>query len=322
MKKHLFILFLSIFLVLGAFAGEKIDINSASAEELRKLPVPEYVVELLEEYLLYHGEFTSVYEIREIKGVPYEEFLALKDTVAIFPREEFDETEQKIEDRYYRLESMMNDEGASEGLVESWIDLFTNPQDINRMDFYDLQNLPAVSPVDAAAVTSFMAEGKEIKSARDLRGIEGISYYGYRNMSDYVRYTHDSTATWNGYFTATVKDFAAQIAPDAEGALMDQIVYDKFPLDKYYKLHVNYGQKLGFGLAYTQSLAEDMPVFGGTRIPKVKTYAQINDISLGKLGNINKLIAGIISPPSARVWSWRPWIISLRGNPATAGASV
>ncbi|MFO7842067.1 MAG: hypothetical protein R6V48_07965 [Fidelibacterota bacterium] len=292
MKKHLFILFLSIFLVLGAFAGEKIDINSASAEELRELPVPEHVVELLEEYLLYQGELSSVYEIREIEGISYPEFLALKDAVAIFPKSEFDETEQKIEDRYYRLESMMNDEGASEGLVESWIDLFTNPRDINQMDFYDLQNLPAVSPVDAAAVTSFLAEGKEIKSARDLRGIEGISYYGYRNISDYVRYTHDSTATWNGYFTATVKDFAAQIAPDAEGGLMDQIVYDKYPLDKYYKLHVNYGQKLGFGLAYTQSLAEDMPVFGGTRIPKVKAYARINDISLGKFGNINKFIAG------------------------------
>ncbi|RKY54028.1 MAG: hypothetical protein DRP93_05605, partial [Candidatus Neomarinimicrobiota bacterium] len=293
MKKYFHKLLLIFFLLpLGLMALEKIDINNASAETLRQLPLSEESILLIEEYLLYHGEFTSIYQIREIDGISYEDFLLLKERLAIFPKITYDVTENKIEDRYYRLENMMNDEGASEGLVETWIELFTNPRNINSMHYFDLVNLPTVSPVDAAAVMKYLADGNEIKSARDMRGLEGISYYGYKNISDYVRYTDDSTATWKGYLTATVKDFAAQISPDDDGGLMDQVVYDKYPLDQYYKFHLNYGQKLSFGLAYTQSLSETMPTLWNTNIPRVKAYAEISDISLGKLGKINKIIAG------------------------------
>lgn len=292
MKRFTLIVFLSSLFLMQAFAADKIDINNAPPEDLRRLPVPESVIELLEEFLLYHGEFRSVYQIREISGISYEDFLLLRDAVSVFPKLEYDETAVKIEDRYYRLESMMNDEGSSEGLVESWIDLFTNPQDVNQMDYYDLLNLPAVSPIDAAAVMKFRADGNTINSARDLRGIEGISYYGYRNISDYVRYTHDSTRVWRGYLTATIKDFAGQISPDDEGSMMDEIVYNKYPLDQYYKFYLSYGRKLNFGLAYTQSLGEMTPVFDTSAVPRVKGYAAINDISLGRLGRINKIIAG------------------------------
>ncbi|MDD3966790.1 MAG: hypothetical protein PHP63_07055 [Candidatus Marinimicrobia bacterium] len=290
--KRFAIIFLSGLFLMQALAADKIDINNAAPEELRRLPVPESVIEQLEEFLLYHGEFSSIYQIREIPGISYAHFLRLRDAVSVFPKREYDETAAKIEDRYYRLESMMNDEGSSEGLVESWIDLFTNPKDVNQMDYYDLLNLPAVSPIDAAAVMKFRADGNTVNSARDLRGIEGISYYGYRNISDYVRYTHDSTRVWRGYLTATIKDFAGQISPDDEGGLMDEIVYNKYPLDQYYKFYLSYGQKLNFGLAYTQSLGEMTPVFDTTAVPRIKGYAAINDISLGKLGRINKIIAG------------------------------
>jgi DNA uptake protein ComE-like DNA-binding protein len=334
MKKTFYIFCLIIFLLpFGLMAGEKIDINNASEETLRQLPVPEETLLLLEEYLLYHGEFTSIYQIRDIKGISYEDFLLLKDRLAIFPQITVDQTENKIEDRYYRLESMMNDEGASEGLVESWIDLFTNPRNVNTMHYFDLVNLPAVSPVDAAAVIKFLQDGNEIKSARDMRGLEGISYYGYRNISDYVRYTDDSTATWNGYLTATVKDFAAQISPDDGGSLMDQIVFDKYPLDQYYKFHLNYGQKLSFGLAYTQSLSEGTPTFGNTNIPQVKAYASVQDVSLGKLGKFNKIIAGnyIASfgqgvvmetvdyfAPRKSGYGWRKRLIGISGDASRA----
>ena len=232
MKRIFNIFFLILFLLpLGLAAADKLDINNASPEELRDLPVSEESIVLLEEYLLYHGEFTSIYQLRDIKGISYEDFLLLKEHLAIFPKISADVTENKIEDRYYRLEGMMNDEGASEGLVESWIDLFTNPRNVNNMHYFDLVNLPAVSPLDAAAVMKYLGDGNEIKSARDMRGLEGISYYGYRNIADYVRYTDEGVKTWNGYLTGTVKDFAAQISPDDGGSLMDQIVYDKYPLD-------------------------------------------------------------------------------------------
>jgi hypothetical protein len=337
MKKTIYIFFLAaLFLqpLWSAVAG-KIDINNAPPETLRQLPVTETVIELLEEFLLYHGEFTSVYQIRDIRGISYEDFLLLRDAVVIFPLKEYDETAVKIEDRYYRLESMMNDEGGSEGLVETWISLFTNPRDINQMNYFDLVNLPTVSPIDAAAVIRHLQSGNEIKSARDLRGIEGISYYGYRNISDYVRYTHDDDARWFGYFTTTIRDFAAQISPDDDGGLMDQIVYNKYPLDQYYKLQLNYGQKWHFGLAYTQSLGEVQPVFGQTNIPRVKGYAAVDDISLGTFGRINKIIAGdyIASfgqgviletvdyfAPRKSGYGWRKRLLGISGDASRARA--
>jgi DNA uptake protein ComE-like DNA-binding protein len=334
MKKYFHILCLILFLLpFALMAGEKIDINNASVEDLQQLSVSENTILLLEEYLLYHGEFESIYQVRDIDGISYEEFLVLKKELAIFPKIDIDETASKIEDRYYKLENMMNDEGASEGLVESWIDLFTNPRNINTMHYFDLINLPAVSPTDAAAVMKFMQDGNEIKTSRDLRGLDGISYYGYRNIADYVKYSSDDKAKWNGYFTATIKDFAAQISPDDGGSLMDQIVFDKYPLDTYYKGHINYGQKISFGLAYTQSLSESMPTFGSSTIPQVKAYASVQDISLGKLGKFNKIIAGnyIASfgqgivmetvdyfAPRKSGYGWRKRLIGINGDASRA----
>ena len=335
MKRIFNIICLILFLLpLGLAAADKLDINNATPEELNALPVSEQSIALLEEFLLYHGEFTSIYQVRDIDGISYEDFLLLKEHLAIFPKISADVTENKIEDRYYRLESMMNDEGASEGLVESWIDLFTNPRNVNEMHYFDLVNLPAVSPVDAAAVMKYLKDGNEIKSARDLRGLDGISYYGYRNIGDYVRYTDEGVRKWNGYMTGTVKDFAAQISPDdGGGGLMDQIVYDKYPLDMYYKLHVNYGQKYSFGLAYTQSLSEPMPTIGNTSIPAMKAYAAVNNVSLGKFGKFNKIIAGnyIASfgqgvvmetvdyfAPRKSGYGWRKRLIGISGDASRA----
>ena len=335
MKKTFHILCLIVLLLpLTLMAKEKLDINNASADALQNLPVSENTILLLEEYLLYHGEFTSIYQVKDIKGISYEEFLALKQELAIFPKIDIDETSSKIEDRYYKLENMMNDEGASEGLVESWIDLFTNPRDVNGMHYFDLVNLPAVSPVDAAAVMKHIKDGNEIKTSRDLRGLDGISYYGYRNISDYVKYSSEGEDKLNGYATVTVKDFAAQITPDDGGSLLDQTVYDKYPLDQYYKFHLNYGQKYSLGLAYTQSLSESIPTFGDSlNIPRVKAYVSARDIDLGIFGKINKIIAGnyIASfgqgvvmetvdyfAPRKSGYGWRKRLIGINGDFAFA----
>lgn len=286
---------LSILCIVTLQAGivqGKLDINNAAPEEIASLDLSDEALYLVEEYLLYHGEVESIYEFQTIEKLSYEDFLVLKESLAIFPKEGKTVSDTKIEDRYYRLESMMNDEGTSEGLVETWIDLFTNPRDVNGMTYYDLLNLPAVSPIDAAAVIRHMEKGNEIKSARDLRGIEGISYYGYRNIRDYVRYDNSHDAKWNGYFTGIVKDFAAQITPEDGESLMDVLVYDKYPLDVYYKGHLNYGNKVQFGFSYSRALGEENPTVGTTVIPEMKHYVGFQDISLGKLGKVNKVIFG------------------------------
>lgn len=337
MKKTFYNLCLIVFLLpLSLVASQKLDINNASPDALSELRVSENTKLLLEEFLLYHGEFTSIYQIRNIKGIPYEEFLVLKQELAIFPQIDVDETSSKIEDRYYRLENMMNDEGASEGLVESWIDLFTNPRDINEMHYFDLVNLPTVSPIDAAAVMKHIQNGNEIKTSRDLRGLDGISYYGYKNISDYVKYSSEDKQKMNGYGTVTIKDFAAQISPDDGGSLMDQMVYTKYPLDQYYKFHLNYGQKYSLGLAYTQSLSESMPTLrDSSNFPQIKTYISAQNISLGKLGRINKIIVGnyIASfgqgvvmetvdyfTPRKSGYGWRKRLIGINGDASRARA--
>jgi hypothetical protein len=104
-------------------------------------------------------------------------------------------------------------------------------------------------------------------------------------------------------------------------------------LDQYYKFHLNYGQKLSFGLAYTQSLSEGTPTFGNTNIPQVKAYASVQDVSLGKLGKFNKIIAGnyIASfgqgvvmetvdyfAPRKSGYGWRKRLIGISGDASRA----
>lgn len=64
--------------------GEKLDINSATAEELSRLPgIGEKLSQAIVDYRQEHGAFAAVEEITEVPGIGEGKFAAMKDSITI-----------------------------------------------------------------------------------------------------------------------------------------------------------------------------------------------------------------------------------------------
>ena len=66
-----------------------------------------------------------------------------------FQKSEFEKDMQRAS---YKLGQWISNEGNSEGLSETWLDRFYEPQNINKMTYDDLMLLPNLSPIDVTAV--------------------------------------------------------------------------------------------------------------------------------------------------------------------------
>ena len=277
------------------FPSEKIDLNSEDLTLLESLPVSEQAIEALLDFRYHHSYFNSIYQVQQIKGITYDEFLIIKEKAAVYPLVR-DASEQQMEDNYFRIEQMTFSDGSSEGLVDRWIALLSNPVNVNEMDYYSLMNLPGVSPVDAQAVVRHLSEGNEIKSARDLRSLEGISYYGYRNISNYVQYEPMAHSRWSGSFNSTIKNVALNIVPDDDPEALTEFAVNQVPLDVFHKGQLRYGNQAEIGIAYTRALSQPdfyyyLSADSSLKIPAFKAYAALKDIRL-PLGKIKSLIIG------------------------------
>ncbi len=290
---HIVSFFLVMLISMTLMASEKPNLNTMDANELYELGLSDDAVEALLEYRLYHGGFESIYDVAPLKGVSHEEFVMLKKQVAVYPVL-LSELEQRLEDNYYQLERVAFSEGSSEGLVEEWIRLLSSPKNVNTMDYYDLMNLPGVSPVDAVAVEKFKETEQNIASARDLRGVEGLSYYGYRNIGNYVRFSKESEERWHGYYNVTVKNTQQTIVPDEEAESLESFQTRRYPLDIYHKMLINKGDRWSGGLSYNRPLGQPDEYYqlGSVgRIPRVKAFVSLQYPESGKI-RLNKLIAG------------------------------
>jgi len=79
------------------------------------------------------------------------------------------------------------EESPAEGAIDEWEDLLLNPLNINRTSVDDLLLLDNVSIIDAVAVVKHIQTQGAIKDWRTLRrNVQGLSYYGYRNMQNFV----------------------------------------------------------------------------------------------------------------------------------------
>ena len=85
----------------------------------------------------------------------------------------------------YKLERWFSSEGNSEGLSDTWLDRYFEPRDINLMNYDDVMSLPNITPLDANAVIKQKQRGP-INGNFELKNSPGISYYGYKNLIDFV----------------------------------------------------------------------------------------------------------------------------------------
>ncbi len=175
----------------------QLDLNRASLDELKSLPIPERVAESIYRFRTYRAYFESLYDLLEVEGMTPELLDRIRPMVLITPsfelqEEEMREEEQRAQERYYVVQRFLSEEGASEGLVDEYIDRLKFPVDINRLSYYDLVSFQNVSPVDAVAVIHERSQSGKIENQRQLRSSDGLTYWGYRNLRDFIRYDEPS----------------------------------------------------------------------------------------------------------------------------------
>jgi DNA uptake protein ComE-like DNA-binding protein len=177
-----------------------LDINRAGAAEIRALPIPREVADALIDHRDYQALYTSVFDLAQVKGMTPELLRRLRPLVVITPVFESARIEQedaaiRAGDLNYLVQRLLSEEGASEGLVDDYVDQIKEPRNVNRLDYFDLLGYQNVSPVDAVAILKERAATGRIENARQLRAASGISYWGFRNLRDFVRYD-DPPLAW------------------------------------------------------------------------------------------------------------------------------
>ncbi len=187
MKKLLMVSLLIMLII--SIAEAKIDLNTATLLELKtQLPITDKQANDIYDYRFYNSFFQSIYQLREIESIDQETLNLLKPLVSVSHYDEKDESAQRRDDIYYLIERLGSNEGLQEGMSDIWEDYLISPRNINKLAFSDILNLPNTSPIDVAAILNRVAVGDSISSYRDLRKSPGISYYGAKNLQNYIYY--------------------------------------------------------------------------------------------------------------------------------------
>jgi len=171
----------------------KIDLNSASLEEIQQLPLTEEQAIAIYEYRESISFFNSIYDLKNIKLIDQKTFLNIKPLVIINKVTSDDIISERREDLAYFLEQLASNEGYREGMSDEWEDYLISPLNINKLTFRELKNFPNVNTQDALAISRRVSGGDTISTYRDLRSTEGISFYAARNLKNYVKYTDKLT---------------------------------------------------------------------------------------------------------------------------------
>jgi|UniRef100_A0A7V3RJ37 DNA uptake protein ComE-like DNA-binding protein len=172
----------------------QIDLNRAELKDFYKLPVDSLTARAIYEYRELYGSFKSVYEILRVPGIDQNKFETIKPFVKIAnpfpPRSEWGSiiAEQK---------KLASEEPPSKGAIDEWEELLYSPTNINKAKFDDLVMIDRMTPIDANAILRAQQQ-RVIRSARDLRQVNGLSYYSYVSLRKYVQYTDSTDRKFHG----------------------------------------------------------------------------------------------------------------------------
>jgi len=171
-----------------SLAQGKLDLNTASLEQILALPIPAPVARAIHDHRTYVRYFDDLYDLNDIDLVTPRMIVALRPLVAVLPPPEADAAVARMSASYRQVSNYLSQEGSNEGLVDEYLDLLADPVNLNNLDLFDLMSFQNVSPVDAAAIIKARDRMGGITSGRQLRRADGLRYFAYRNLRDFVVY--------------------------------------------------------------------------------------------------------------------------------------
>jgi len=163
----------------------------------------------------------------------------------------------------YKLESWFYSEGNSEGLSDTWLDRYFEPRDINFMNYDDIISLPNITPLDANAVLTQKKRGR-INGTFELKNSPGISYYGYKNLIDFVDFNKKIESKFHLRISSLIRTTPITTNPDSDGEGV-QHYYSDQP-EQFHRISSSYlfAQNqvvLKTGMIYKQNMGEAKNIF-------------------------------------------------------------
>ena len=135
-------LLLAVMTACGALAAPTglVDLNRASLEEIRQLPLDEDLARQIVDYRDYVRYFNNVYDLMDVEGMTSAKLAELKPLVATLPPDPLDASIARLAASYRQVNRYLGQEGASEGLVDEYLDMMREPRNVNDLDLFDLQS--------------------------------------------------------------------------------------------------------------------------------------------------------------------------------------
>ncbi len=206
-------------------SSSQLDLNRASLEEISRLPISAGLSRAIFEFREYRKLFDSIYDLMDVPGMTPEAFASIRNLVKVAPKFEVltdAREDERLENLAYLAQRFLSEEGSSEGLVDEYIDLLKTPRNVNNMDYFGLTTIQNVSPLDAVAILKARRE-KPFETTQELRRTDGLSYYGYRNLRDFIKFEDEpgKELKVSGEYQVRVYNTPYQL--DDEDILYDQL---------------------------------------------------------------------------------------------------
>lgn len=276
MKTPLIVIIILLFAAVSFAASDaKLDLNSATLEQIRALPLTTQQADAIWQRLVYEGPFQTIYDLADVPEIDAVTLASLRERVRVNPPRPAEERIQRIEDAYYRIENLGTEEGTNVGLVDEWIDRLMEPLNVNEATLDELIDLQNVSPADAVAIYRQVKRQGGIRGTRDLRAVPGLSDWGYRNARNYLGYdTTRSQKRLHGAYT--FRSYNTPFFTDEELAIDPNALVDPRP-DVSHKLRLIYDRNYKAGILWHRSLGEQTFYIndGPFKLPEVKWFAGI-----------------------------------------------
>jgi len=280
LNKNIFILIL-FYIILPS---SKIDINNIDLNKLSEIPLSDKKINDLKDYLMEYGKIETIYELTNIPSITSEDLIILKKFIFI---NDIQSNKSSLRSNLsYKIDWWLSSEGNSEGVAELWLDRYYSQQNVNRMNYDDLSFLPNVSPIDVLAVMKQQKRGL-IKGTFQLKNSPGISYYGYKNLLDFVAFEDNTDKKLDVRYNVMFRNIPSYAGLNEEDIPIDFI--DNVRPESLTKLLISHNDKVKIGLLKHNNIGDPTHInnnkgfiaFEKIRLSDSNPWLRIDNIIVG-----------------------------------------